>query len=108
MSLKLTQRLTIFLDRRSHNWQQRMCLITFLVLSLSVIVAGVPMHIFGFIGRNHVALQALSALTWVTTLVFFCLLFAATLVAESCYIHVRHIDTTNRQCTHYVHDIRAS
>ena len=71
MSLKLTQRLTIFLDRRSHNWQQRMCLITFLVLSLSVIVAGVPMHIFGFIGRNHVALQALSALTWVTTLVIF-------------------------------------
>lgn len=71
MSLKLTQRLTIFLDRRSHNWQQRMCLITFLVLSLSVIVAGVPMHIFGFIGRNHVALQALSALTWMTTLVIF-------------------------------------
>lgn len=71
MSLKLTQRLTIFLDRRSHNWQERLCLITFLVLSLSVIVAGVPMHIFGFIGRNHVALQALSALTWVTTLVIF-------------------------------------
>ena len=71
MRLEITPRLRAFLDRRSHNWQQRMCLITFLVLSLSVILAGVPMHIFGFIGRNHVALQALSTLTWVTTLVIF-------------------------------------
>ena len=30
--------ITSFLDRRSHNWQQRICLITFLTLSLLVVL----------------------------------------------------------------------
>lgn len=57
-----------FLDRRSHNWQQRICLITFLTLSLSVVVQGVPMHFFGWIGRSDTTLYAISALTWTWTL----------------------------------------
>ena len=67
MKLKLIQRLTSFLDQRSHNWQQRLCLITFLMLSLSVLVLGVPMHIVGLIGRCDVALYTLSTLLWVST-----------------------------------------
>lgn len=67
MKLKLIQRLTTFLDQRSHNWQQRLCLITFLMLSLSVLVLGVPMHFVGLIGRCDVALYTLSTLLWVST-----------------------------------------
>lgn len=69
MKSKLIQRLTIFLDRRSHNWQQRMCLITFLMLSLSVVVLGVPMHIIGMIGRCDTILYTISAMSWAATLV---------------------------------------
>lgn len=69
MKSKLIQRLTIFLDRRSHNWQQRLCLITFLMLSLSVILAGVPMHIIGLIGTESSTLYAISAIMWVATVV---------------------------------------
>lgn len=67
MKSRLIQRLTSFLDQRSHNWQQRLCLITFLMLSLSVLVLGVPMHIVGLIGRCDVALYTLSTLLWVST-----------------------------------------
>lgn len=69
MKSKLIQRLTIFLDRRSHNWQQRMCLITFLMLSLSVVVLGVPMHFIGMIGRCDTILYTISAMSWAATLV---------------------------------------
>lgn len=57
----------MFLDRRSHNWQQRMCLITFLMLSLSVVL-GVPMHIIGMIGRCDTILYTISAMSWAATL----------------------------------------
>lgn len=69
MKSKLIQRLTIFLDRRSHNWQQRLCLITFLMFSLFVILAGVPMHIIGLIGTESSMLYAISAIMWVATVV---------------------------------------
>lgn len=69
MKSKLIQRLTIFLDRRSHNWQQRMCLITFLMLSLSVVILGVPMHVIGMIGRSDTTLYTISAMSWAATLV---------------------------------------
>lgn len=68
MKSKLIQRLTIFLDRRSHNWQQRMCLITFLMLSLSVVILGVPMHFIGMIGRCDTILYTISAMSWAATL----------------------------------------
>ena len=68
MKSKLIQRLTVFLDRRSHNWQQRMCLITFLMLSLSEVL-GVPMHIIGMIGRCDTALYTISAMSWAAILV---------------------------------------
>lgn len=58
----------MFLDRRSHNWQQRMCLITFLMLSLSVVVLGVPMHFIGMIGRCDTILYTISAMSWAATL----------------------------------------
>lgn len=57
----------MFLDRRSHNWQQRMCLITFLMLSLSVVL-GVPMHFIGMIGRCDTILYTISAMSWAATL----------------------------------------
>ena len=53
MKSKNIQRLTRFLDHRSSNWQQRLCLIIFLTLCLTVIVAGVPMHIMGIVGRSR-------------------------------------------------------
>lgn len=68
MKSKLIQRLTIFLDRRSHNWQQRLCLITFLMLSLSVVILGVPMHFIGMIGRCDTILYTISAMSWAATL----------------------------------------
>ena len=68
MKSKQIQRLTIFLDRRSHNWQQRMCLITFLMLSLSVVILGVPMHFIGMIGRCDTILYTISAMSWAATL----------------------------------------
>ena len=46
-----------------------MCLITFLMLSLSVILPGVPMHLIGLIGRSDTQLHIISALLWVTTVV---------------------------------------
>lgn len=49
MKITLKERMATFLDQRSHNWQQRLCLITFLMLSLSVVLPGVPMHIVGLI-----------------------------------------------------------
>ena len=51
MKITLKERMVTFLDQRSHNRQQRLCLITFLMLSLSVVLPGVPMHIVGLIGR---------------------------------------------------------
>lgn len=68
MRLEITPRLRVFLDRRSHNWQERLCLITFLVLSSSVILAGVPMHFIGLVGRGNTMLYTISAIVWVTTL----------------------------------------
>ena len=68
MKSKLIQRLTVFLDQRSHNWQQRLCLITFFMLSLSVLVLGVPMHIVGLIGRCDTILYTISAMSWAATL----------------------------------------
>ncbi len=68
MRLEITPRLRVFLDRRSHNWQERLCLITFLVLSSSVILAGVPMHLIGLVGRGNTMLYAISAIVWATTL----------------------------------------
>ena len=38
MKITLKERMATFLDQRSHNWQQRLCLITFLMLSLSVVL----------------------------------------------------------------------
>ena len=73
MKSKLLEQLTIFLDRRSHNWQQRLCLIIFLTLCLTVIVAGVPMHIMGIVGRSSGILYAISALMWLMTVVLFVL-----------------------------------
>ena len=69
MKSRLIQRLTSFLDQRSHNWQQRLCLVTFLMLSLSVILPGVPMHIVGLIGRSDTPLHIMSALLWGATIV---------------------------------------
>lgn len=68
MRLEITPRLRVFLDRRSHNWQERLCLITFLVLSSSVILAGVPMHFIGLVGRGNTMLYTISAIVWATTL----------------------------------------
>ena len=68
MRLEITPRLRVFLDSRSHNWQERLCLITFLMLTSSVILAGVPMHILGLVGRGNTTLYAISAIVWATTL----------------------------------------
>ena len=73
MKSKLLEQLTIFLDRRSHNWQQRLCLITFLMLTLSVIVAGVPMHIAGLVGRGSNILYIKSAVMWLATVMLLAL-----------------------------------
>ena len=73
MKSKIIQRLTRFLDHRSNNWQQRLCLIIFLTLSLTVMVAGVPMHIMGIVGRGSGILYAISALMWLMTVVLFVL-----------------------------------
>ena len=73
MKSKNIQRLTRFLDHRSSNWQQRLCLIIFLMLCLTVIVAGVPMHIMGIVGRSSGILYAISALMWLMTVVLFVL-----------------------------------
>lgn len=73
MKSKNIQRLTRFLDHRSSNWQQRLCLIIFLTLCLTVIVAGVPMHIMGIVGRGSGILYAISALMWLMTVVLFVL-----------------------------------
>ena len=73
MESKIIQRLTRFLDHRSNNWQQRLCLIIFLTLSLTVIVAGVPMHIMGIVGRGSGILYVISALMWLMTVVLFVL-----------------------------------
>ena len=73
MKSKIIQRLTRFLDHRSSNWQQRLCLIIFLTLCLTVIVAGVPMHIMGIVGRGSGILYAISALMWLMTVVLFVL-----------------------------------
>lgn len=73
MKSKLLEQLTIFLDRRSHNWQQRLCLITFLMLTLSVIVAGVPMHIAGLVGRGSNILYIISAVMWLATVMLLAL-----------------------------------
>lgn len=69
MKITLKERIATFLDQRSHNWQQRLCLITFLMLSLSVVLPGVPMHIVGLIGRSDIPLHIISALLWVSTVV---------------------------------------
>ena len=69
MKSKLLKQLIRFLDSRSHNWQQRLCLITFLTLTLSVIVAGVPMHIAGLVGRGSNILYVISAVMWLMTVV---------------------------------------
>ena len=69
MKITLKERMGTFLDQRSHNWQQRLCLITFLMLSLSVVLPGVPMHIVGLIGRSDIPLHIISALLWVSTVV---------------------------------------
>ena len=69
MKSKNIQRLTRFLDHRSSNWQQRLCLIIFLMLCLTVIVAGVPMHIMGIVGRSSGILYAISTLMWLITVV---------------------------------------
>ena len=69
MKITLKERIAKFLDQRSHNWQQRLCLITFLMLSLSVVLPGVPMHIVGLIGRSDIPLHIISALLWVATIV---------------------------------------
>ena len=69
MKITLKERMATFLDQRSHNWQQRLCLITFLMLSLSVVLPGVPMHIVGLIGRCDTPLHIISALLWVATIV---------------------------------------
>lgn len=62
------QKLNRFLDRRSHDWQQRLCLITFLVLSFATDVILIPMHIGGLIGQHgDSVLNALSMLTWAYT-----------------------------------------
>ena len=73
MKSKIIQQLTRFLDHRSNNWQQRLCLIIFLTLSLTVIVAGVPMHIMGIVGRGSGILYAISAQMWLMTVVLFVL-----------------------------------
>ena len=73
MKSKNIQRLTRFLDHRSSNWQQRLCLIIFLMLCLTVIVAGVPMHIIGIVGRSSGILYAISTLMWLITVVLFVL-----------------------------------
>lgn len=73
MKSKLLEQLTIFLDRRSHNWQQRLCLITFLMLTLSVIVAGVPMHIAGLVGRGSNTLYVISVVMWLATVMLLAL-----------------------------------
>ena len=67
MKVNLKRRITKFLYLRSHNWQQRLCLITFMVLCLSVVILGVPMHMAGLIGRGDTTLYAISAVTWVAT-----------------------------------------
>ena len=69
MKSKLLEHLTIFLDRRSHNWQQRMCLITFLMLNLSVVL-GVPMHIIGMIGRCDTILYTISTMSGLQHLLY--------------------------------------
>ena len=69
MKVTLKERIAKFLDQRSHNWQQRLCLITFLMLSLSVILPGVPMHIVGLIGRSDTLLRIISILLWGATII---------------------------------------
>lgn len=63
----LKQRITTFLNIRSNNWQQRLCLITFMVLSISVVIMGVPMHLAGLLGRGDTTLYTISAVTWGAT-----------------------------------------
>ena len=53
MKITLKERMATFLDQRSHNRQQRLCLIPFLMLSLSVVLPGVPMHIVGSVSYTH-------------------------------------------------------
>ena len=103
MKITLKERMATFLDQRSHNWQQRLCLITFLMLSLSVVLPGVPMHIVGLIGRCDTPLHIISALLWVATIVVLVLYLLHLHATEDCYIHIRHIGATDRKCPYCIY-----
>ena len=101
MKITLKERIAKFLDQRSHNWQQRLCLITFLMLSLSVILPGVPMHLIGLIGRSDIPLHIISAVG-----VDGCcggIVSVASHATEGCYIHIRHIGATDRKCPYRIY-----
>ncbi|WP_337486665.1 hypothetical protein [Prevotella sp.] len=109
MKSRLIQRLTSFLDQRSHNWQQRLCLITFLMLSLSVLVLGVPMHIVGLIGRCDTILYTISAMSWAATLACYTdYVPYAAYEADCGDIIVRNIDTVGRKCPYSIRGNGAS
>lgn len=96
MKSKNIQRLTRFLDHRSSNWQQRLCLIIFLMLCLTVIVAGVPMHIMGIVGRSSGILYGYIDSDVVDDSSAVCFVYDASYVVEDSYIHVWIVNTADR------------
>ena len=67
MDTSIKQRIHAFLDSRSDNHRQRLRLITFMLLSTTVVALGIPMHIGGLIGRTDGVLYAISAVSWAAT-----------------------------------------
>lgn len=108
MKSKLLEHLTIFLDRRSHNWQQRMCLITFLMLNLSVVL-GVPMHIIGMNDRSlrHHIIYHIDNVVGCNTCYTDYVPYAA-YEADCGDIIVRNIDTVGRKCPYSIRGNGAS
>lgn len=96
MESKIIQRLTRFLDHRSSNWQQRLCLIIFLTLCLTVIVAGVPMHIMGIVGRSSGIPICYIGSDVVDDSGAVCFVYDASYVVEDSYIHIWIVDTADR------------
>ena len=71
--MKLRQRITSFLEQRCATHQQRLRLITFMLLCTTIIVLGVPMHMCGIIGSTSDVLYVVSAVSWTLTLLIFAL-----------------------------------
>ena len=70
MSKELKLSIRHFIDSRTKNQEQRVCIIVY-IIGVVMAITGMPLHLLGVLGINNPVLQTISVASWTVSVIVF-------------------------------------